>query len=213
MIVGCEYAGKTTLANEIVKWTERTIGGGRGGGRGFHNHFSIPSPELTPEGWKQMPAASVEIKEMFQRYVIQYHMNHSFYSHPDTTWWGSTSRTTSTAPCITASTPSTRTAVFAHEEKELMREAPQSILLLLRASPDAIRRRMKDDPHEYQVVQEGDVETVLERFEASAIRRKFALYTTSAKVEETLSEFEAQVHEYLTEADRLRILTNQALGG
>ncbi len=28
MIVGCEYAGKTTLANEIVKWTERTIGGG-----------------------------------------------------------------------------------------------------------------------------------------------------------------------------------------
>jgi hypothetical protein len=72
---------------------------------------------------------------------------------------------------------------------------------------------MKDDPHEYQVVQEGDVETVLERFEASAIRRKFALDTTSAKVEETLSEFEAQVHEYLTEADRLRILTKQALGG
>jgi hypothetical protein len=38
-----------------------------------------------------------------------------------------------------------------------MMEAPQSILLLLRASPDAIRRRMKDDPNEYQVVQEGDV--------------------------------------------------------
>ena len=62
---------------------DRPHDGGRGGGRGFHNHFSIPSPELTPEGRKQMLAASVEIKEMFQRYVIQYHMTHSFYSHPD----------------------------------------------------------------------------------------------------------------------------------
>ena len=25
IIVGCEYAGKTTLANEIVKWTGRTM--------------------------------------------------------------------------------------------------------------------------------------------------------------------------------------------
>ena len=62
---------------------DRPHDGGRGGGRGFHNHFSIPSPELTPEGRKQMLAASVEIKEMFQRYVIQYHMTHSFYSHTD----------------------------------------------------------------------------------------------------------------------------------
>jgi len=38
---------------------------------------------LTPEGRKQMLAASVEIKEMFQRYMIQYHMNHSFYSDLD----------------------------------------------------------------------------------------------------------------------------------
>ena len=37
ILVGCEYAGKTTLANEIVKWIDKTLGGARG----FHDHFTI----------------------------------------------------------------------------------------------------------------------------------------------------------------------------
>jgi thymidylate kinase len=98
-----------------------------------------------------------------------------------------------------------------------MREAPHSILLLLKASPEVIRQRMKDDPHEYQVVRDGDVETVLERFEerfdASGIRRKLTLDTTSATVEETLAEFDAQIQQYLTDSDRQRILTKRALSG
>ena len=95
-----------------------------------------------------------------------------------------------------------------------MREAPHSILLLLKASPEVIRQRMKDNPHEYQVVQDGDVETVLERFEerfsASAVRRKFTLDTTSATVEETLAEFDAQIREHLT---RLRPPANPREAG
>ena len=75
---------------------------------------------------------------------------------------------------------------------------------------------MKDDPHDYQVVQDGDVETVLERFEerfsASAVRRKFTLDTTSATVDETLAEFDAQIREHLTDSDRQRILAKRALG-
>ncbi len=213
IIVGCEYAGKTTLANEIVEWTDRTMGGGRG----FHDHFSIPSPELTPEGQAQMMAASTEIKEMFQRYMIQYHMNHSFYSDPDHNMVGFHIENHVYGTMYYGFDPVYQDRVFAHEERELMREAPHSVLVLLKASPEVIRRRMKDDPHEHQVVQDADVETVLERFQerydASAVRRKFTLDTTSASVQETLSEFETQIQEYLTEADRLRIVTKQVLAG
>lgn len=213
IIVGCEYAGKTTLANEIVEWTGRTMGGGRT----FHDHFSIPSHELTPEGQEQMLAATTEIKEMFQRYMIQYHMNHSFYSDPDHNMVGFHIENYIYGEMYYGFDPAYQDRVFAHEERELMREAPQSVLLLLKASPEVIRQRMNDDPHEYQVVQDGDVETVLERFEerfdASAIRRKFTLDTTSATVQETLGEFEARIQEHLTDSDRLRIVTKRALSG
>ena len=171
IIVGCEYAGKTTLANEIVEWTNRTMGGGRT----FHDHFSIPSPELTPEGQEQMLAASVEIKEMFQRYMIQYHMNHSFYSDSDHNMVGFHIENYIYGELYYGFDTAYQDRVFAHEERELMREAPHSILLLLKASPEVIRQRMKDNPHEYQVVQDGDVED-----RAGALRGAFRAPRPSA---------------------------------
>ena len=45
ILVGCEFAGKTTLANEIVEWSESNLGGSSH----FHDHFTIPSSELSPE--------------------------------------------------------------------------------------------------------------------------------------------------------------------
>ena len=35
ILIGCEYAGKTTLANEIIEWIGRTMGSSRT----FHDHF------------------------------------------------------------------------------------------------------------------------------------------------------------------------------
>jgi hypothetical protein len=43
ILVGCEYAGKTTLGNEITAWLGRTMGGRRT----FHDLFTVPSPELS----------------------------------------------------------------------------------------------------------------------------------------------------------------------
>ncbi len=45
IIVGCEYTGKTTLGDNIVKWTDSNVGIGRG----FHDHFTIPNLELGEE--------------------------------------------------------------------------------------------------------------------------------------------------------------------
>ena len=78
-----------------------------------------------------------------------------------------------------------------------------------------IARRMKESPHTHSVVTEKDIEHVLERFEEevglSLIHRGFSLDTTSVTVEETLAEFEDKIERLLTDSDRLRIVTHQAL--
>ena len=43
ILVGCEYAGKTTLANHIAGWIERTLGPPIPQGMPpFHDHFAFP---------------------------------------------------------------------------------------------------------------------------------------------------------------------------
>ena len=58
-LVGCEYAGKTTLAGEIMQWAERTMGGTRH----FHDHMTIPSSELLPEARASYQAVHPQVKE------------------------------------------------------------------------------------------------------------------------------------------------------
>ena len=38
LLIGCEYAGTTTLAVEMSKWMERVVGGAIHGGLAFHDH-------------------------------------------------------------------------------------------------------------------------------------------------------------------------------
>ena len=42
ILIGCEYAGKTTLASKISKWRKETTSGGHT----FHDYFTIPPSEL-----------------------------------------------------------------------------------------------------------------------------------------------------------------------
>ena len=43
IMAGCEFAGKTTLADLIVEWCAHNLGSSSH----FHDHFTIPSSELT----------------------------------------------------------------------------------------------------------------------------------------------------------------------
>ena len=79
IIVGCEYVGKTTLANHIIEWTRRTMGGGRT----FHDHFTIPNPEMEPEVQEEFLTVSPQIKEMYQRFMMAHHLSPEFYRAPD----------------------------------------------------------------------------------------------------------------------------------
>jgi shikimate kinase len=215
ILVGCEYAGKTTLAKEIVKWTDRTMGGARG----FHDHFSIPSSELTAEDQEQFITLSPRLKEMFQRYVIEYHLQPAFYSDPDHNLVGFHIEEAVYAPLYYGygrkGEYAERTGFARSIEKEIVARAPDTVLILLKASTGVIASRMRENPHPRPVVQEKDIEYVLQRFEeeyqSSLIRKRFVLDTTTATVSETLSQFVAQIEAHLTDTDRLRVLTHQAL--
>ena len=100
-------------------------------------------------------------------------------------------------------------------EKRILEQAPDTVLILLKASPEVIAKRMRENSHRYEVLQEKDIEYVLQRFgeeyQRSLLIRKFVLDTTSATVKETLAEFAARMDPHLTETDRLRMMTHQAL--
>ena len=215
ILVGCEYAGKTTLANEIVKWIDSTLGGARG----FHDHFTIPSNELTAEDRDQFMALSPRLKEMFQRYIIEYHLQPAFYNDPDHNMTGFHIEEAVYAPLYYGyggkGEYAERTTMARAAEKTIMEEAPDTVLILIKASAAVVAQRMRENPQPRGVLQEKDIEYVLQRFEeehqASLIRRKFILDTTTATVEETLAEFADQIEPYLTDTDRLRMLAHQAL--
>ena len=97
-------------------------------------------------------------------------------------------------------------------ESRLMEVAPDTVVVLVKASPQVIAQRMREAPHPQGLVREGDIEVVLERFEdeynQSVLRHKFVLDTSEATPEETLAQFQRQVGPFLSDGDRLRLLTH-----
>ena len=86
---------------------------------------------------------------------------------------------------------------------------PETVLVLVKASPEVIARRMEESPHRNGVLREGDVEYILRRFEeeyeASQIANKITLDTSDATVESTVAEFVGKMEPYFTVGDRLRM--------
>ena len=95
-------------------------------------------------------------------------------------------------------------------EAHIMEKAPETVLILLKASAEVIARRMRENPHPKGLLQEQDIEYVLRRFEeeynSSLIRKRFALDTSEATIDDTFSEFVTNIQLHLTDDDRLRIL-------
>ena len=233
ILVGCEFAGKTTLAAEIAEWSESTLGvGGH-----FHDHFTIPCSELTGQAAEEYRTAHPQIKEMFQRFMMAYHISYIFYRNPDHNVVGLHIEEAVYAPLYYGyggknsqapdRSPEGQRAVLARDmEHEILERAPETLLVLMKASPEVIKQRMRphlrdsktaEAQHEPKpsdeptrgVVREKDVEYVLKRFEeefeASLLKNKIVLDTTTSRLEETLGEFVEKVQRYLTEADRKRM--------
>ena len=213
---GCEYAGTTTLAGAISGWATEVMGGTFS----FHDHWKIPHishKTHTDEENEQFLALSPHLKESFQRYHLEYHLSGSFYARPHHNSVGLHIDEAVYAPLYYSyggdDEYADRRLTARRIESHIIEVAPDTVLVLVKASPEVIARRMKESPHDRSLVKEKDIRHVLKRFEEenerSFILNKFTLDTTTATVEETLAQFVEQVEPYMTEADRLRILTHR----
>ena len=226
IITGCEYSGTTTLAKGVCRWAESVMGGRFE----FHDHWKIPNiacypgvaapSALTEAEQQEILALSPKFKEMLQRQSIIMHLPTGDQG-PDYIMVGFHIEDTVYAPLYfdyggpDEPQGGPRTGYARHLEELIVRFAPDTVLVLVKAAPEVISRRMKESPHQNGVLREDDVELVLQRFEeedkSSLIENRITLDTTDTTPEETVSELVEKLDPFLTEADRVRMLTHQVI--
>ena len=94
-------------------------------------------------------------------------------------------------------------------DRSLLEFAPETVLVLLRATPQAIHDRMRAAPRPDRVPREEDIEKVIDLFEEqyaeSELNHKLAIETSGVTVEQSVAEFARKVQPFLTEEDRRRM--------
>ena len=216
LLVGCEYAGTTTLATAIREWFAETTGTRI---RLIHDHFKIPHTVghpsvLTEEEQRQLLALSPRIKEVIQRHNLYYHTQAFESDEPDRLVIGMHIEDAVYGPYYFgyggADEEGDRRVISAHLETRIMTLAPETVLILVKASPEVTADRMRRVPHPNGVLQEEDIPYILSRFEeeyaTSKIRHRFVLDTSSVSVDETMTEFVREIEPHLTKEDRVRML-------
>lgn len=223
IITGCEYAGKTTLVKRVAEWKERVLGTSvpivwHGTHRMplYHDHFSFPElgthGDLTDEEAAAMWSLSPRLRKFFLTWGMYYHLTQIFFDDHDHILVGFHLEESVYAPLYYGyGEPGTRPSLSRTLDQEIMKRDPNTVLVLMKASPEVIAQRMKADPHMHGLLQEKDIEHVLERFDRefleSTIRYKFAIDTTDNDEEATFQEFVSKMYPHLTSADRLRMQT------
>ena len=200
--VGCEYAGKSTLIDGLAEWgTKRGII--------FHmdDHFTIPEQfniKDTAEQ-EQMLALAPTLKERYQRFQIDYHVLTVLPKFEDCLIGGFHIEEMIYGPRYYH--PGLKGRADYRELEWKM--PPDTILLLLKASADVIRRRMRSAPHPYPVVKADEVEAICREFETefsrpSALNRKFVIDTSDMTQKQLLDTFLERVVPFLDTRDLLR---------
>ena len=230
IVIGCEYAGKATLAVQLSLWMMETMGLPR---VRWHAHFElwhagrdivVPSPEhssaLDTRRIEELMALSPELRERLQRQMIWRHLYPDMYRE--------------TGDCLMVSfyyaeavyaplyygygepgTAADRRRRARAWDAEVMLNAPDTVLILVRASSNTIVQRMRHNPRQGCPLRVEDVTMVTDRFDEeyanSLILRRFALDTTDTSPAGTLDAFVSCVKPYLSQMDHLRIASRNTL--
>lgn len=205
IVVGCEYVGKSTFLQKVLEW-------GQARHIHFHvdDHFTIPDSSLTDEDRDLFAKLPPMIKERYQRFQIWYHVR-LLNTFDDMVAVGFHIEEVIYDPVYFNFTPH----INPHEVEASL--PSDTILLLLRASPDAILDRMERDPHKYNVIQKDDVPELLAKFETayqqSIIQRKISIDTTNLTPDELLEAFTSSLlslpYRTLSEKDLMRIFASR----
>ena len=219
ILTGIEYSGTTTMANAISEWYEKATGLRYG----FHDHFKIPHvvhAPLAEDEQRRVLALSPRLKDLIQRHQLDYHVQPTFYQDGNLSVTGLHIEDAVYGPLYWGyggpGEPGDRGVLSRQIEDRVLEDGPDTVLILLKASPQVIARRMKEEPHDSSPLQEKDIEHVLQRFEEeyekSRIPNKFTLDTSTATVEETLAEFVERIDPFLEESDRLHMELHRVKG-
>ena len=214
-LIGCEYSGTTTLAHAINEWTKETMD------KEFtliHDHFKLPDtkphgPELTEEEIAQFDALSPRLTEVIMRHNLYYHTPAKPSSGEDFLGIGIHIEEGIYGPLYYGyggpGELGDRQTIAKSLEQRILNYAPETVLILVKASPEVIAKRMKENPHKYPVVPEQDIPDVLQQFEDahqnSSIRFKITLDTSTATIDETVAEFVEKIRPHLTEAELMKL--------
>ena len=234
ILMGVEYAGKHTLGVEISRWWAQQTGGEfkEPPDFAFHDHFTVPHVvhamghedhrDLTE---KQVLGMNPGLMEHYQRYQIFNKLTPGYIEMPDLfllDWYYSDAVY---APLYYGyggpGQYADRRRMARGLDRDVLSLMPDMVLVLMKASPDAIVTRIEsgESPfprrHTDTLFKARDAEVVLERFdeqyEESLIVRKFVIDTTVLTVEDSLLQFKANIVQYLTSEDRLRVLSHKAM--
>lgn len=223
IMIGCEYAGTTTLAHAINEWTKESLGTEF---KLIHDHYKLPDTkphglELTSDEIEAFQRLSPRLTEVIQRHNLYYHTPWASGSDENFMGIGLYFEELVYAPMYYGyggrGEMGDRGVISRLLEQRILQFRPDAVLVLVEAAPDVIRKRMEEEPHPYPIVPEGDVENVIQRFEDeyenSLIKNKFRLDTSVATVTESVSEFSGKIRPYLTEGDLLRLALQQGVAG
>ncbi len=216
-LIGCEYAGTTTLAVEMCRWAKEEMGIELGG---IHDHWKIPEvvehypSALSEEEMQQFLGLSLRMKEAYMRHNLYYHTPHDGVEMNQIMIGYYIEDTIYARLYYHYGGPGMAGDRAVHSKKIealVARLAPETVLILVKASAETIALRMQQARHAYQVIADTDIDRVSrlfeEAFETSILKNKLILDTTTATVAETLSAFVAKMQPFLTDADRRRRAT------
>ena len=239
ILMGCEYSGTTTLFRQISKWVKENLGDEFGFHDHWKlphvSHPNIPEGSTIEEMWEAWEAGkgtdptmsghtdeeneqflglSPKIRESFQRYHMEYHIGDSFYGdahHNNIGFYFDEAVYASLYYGYGASGEYGDRVRYARRiEADIMHKAPDTVLVHVKADADVIRKRMKDNPHKYGLVQDKDVETVLagfaQQYETSFLRHKFEIDTSKSSVGESICEFVGKLIPHLQSEDRQKLM-------
>jgi hypothetical protein len=195
---------------------------------GYHDHWTLPDTnghwELdvenfnSPEEQEQIMGLSPKTRELIQRHNIAYHISPESLSAPDNLFIGLHFENAIYGQryfgYFAGESAKNRRLLFEHFEADMMKWAPDMPLVLIKASAETIARRMRENPHPQQVVQEADIPEVLDEFESefnsSSFNNKLTVDTTEGTAEENLAAFIKDAEPYMYQEDKLRILIENA---
>ena len=225
LLLGCEYTGTTTLAQNIFEWGQNNMGADFGL---FHDHWKIPhvtghwpidtDSYATDQEQNELINLNPKMKEQMQRHNIYYHIQPGAFKkgeeekqgfYPDYLAIGMHLEDAVYGPMYFGygreGQPAPRTILTKTVERALLQYASDFVLVLLKASIETIKERMRSNPHPNQVIKSSDIEILLQKFEHefsnSQIRNKFVIDTTIKDKKQTLNEFITKIEPFLSQDD------------